>query len=120
MQLSLWCNAQRIGLLGEIQTDQPWLQSIIEYDDTLFGEKLERISHFLHVVLEEDWGSFENAEAEDLEFSRRLSAMSLREKDTQCFATEDWELRKDNQREKVRPHYFNNGLFVWRGPTGLL
>ena len=78
-----------------------------------------KITHFLFVILEQDWGVFENDEAEDQEYFRRIAALSLKKEDIRCFHTEYWEIRRETQKEKITPHCFKDGLFVWRGPTGL-
>lgn len=119
MKLSLWCNGQRIGILDKIQSDQPWLYSNIDYDDPAYGHKLEQITYFVFVVLEEDWGDFEDDASEDREYKRRIESLGLQKEDLDIFQKNHWEIRTKDQKEKVIPHCFQDGLFGWRGPMRL-
>ena len=115
--MTLWHCGRRIGCLGPVMTDQPWLLASVDYDDAAYAVTLESASHFLNVLVEE-MPDFEDPEEDERHYFEVLESEGLTQQLLESFTRGPWEIRCGSEREEIQFHSLRHGNLQWRGPMG--
>ena len=91
--MKLYHDNKLVGNLTRYTYETPWAYALLEPINNSNYTKLAQVSHFLNVVIEEDWGDL-TPEEEDQVYQERLVALGLTEADIEQFQASRWEVRE--------------------------
>lgn len=96
--MKLYCNGELIGSLTNYFYETPWASARIEPVDPEAYDRLCRASHFLSIVLNENWGDL-TEEEENQVYAQRLADLQLTDTDLTRFQGK-WEIRESDHRDR--------------------
>ena len=115
--LSLWFGGERLGRLGPVDTDQPWLFADVTYEQLELAAMLERVSHFRNVLVEQ-MPDFDDEIESDQHYDAVLLREGLTHQAVEAFSLGGWEICGGGQREAIQVFSLSRGTLQWRGPMG--
>ena len=117
--VTLWYRGHMMGHLSGITSDQPWFFADLLCKDRERVNQLERISHFLNVLIEQ-MPDFKDPEEDDRHYDKVLRRERLTEQLLNEFRRGPWEIRHGDEREEIQVYSLQDGILQWRGPTALV